>query len=187
MADFLQAFLRFKGIEFSRPDNILHKNKGENGLTYYGIYQSAHPKWSGWKKIKHHLSKHNQYRKRASVSASKDFELTLLVMEFYHRKFWKTLRLDEIKSQKIAEELFFFYLNTGSKKRTVRYAQQIVGAVADGSIGRNTIKALNTFNEDVFDRKYDDKQIVFYERLAKGNPKRYGRFLKGWKRRAVLI
>ena len=34
---------------------LLHKNDGENGLTYFGIYQSAHPNLKIWKIIEGYL------------------------------------------------------------------------------------------------------------------------------------
>lgn len=29
----------------NREDKVLHKNNFENGLTYWGIYESMHPNW----------------------------------------------------------------------------------------------------------------------------------------------
>ena len=186
MADFYEAFKKFKGIEFSRPENVLHRNKGENGLTYYGIYQSAHPYWDGWVFVSDYLSD-TKSREEASVEAFKDERLTKLVSKFYYSKFWKPLSLDKIKSQKIAEEMFFFYVNTGDKRRVSRYAQDIVGVNQDGNIGPATISAINNFSEVIFDVEYDIREIIFYEHLAKTNPHRYNRFLKGWKNRARKI
>lgn len=187
MADFYMAFLKLKGIEFSNPYNALHKNKGEDGLTYYGIYHSAHPEWSGWGRVMAHLSTHGFDRRLASITCYNDENLTQEVMYFYYMNFWVKLRLDEITSQKIAEEMFFFYINIGNKKKVVRYAQSIIGEVVDGIIGKNTIKALNEFDEVVFDKEYDQRQISHYKRLVKYNPKRFGRFLKGWINRARLV
>jgi hypothetical protein len=186
MADFDIAFKKFKGIEFSRPENVLHKNKGENGLTYYGIYQSAHPYWNGWARVANHLDDEGSLKK-ASVEAYRDERLTSMVKDFYYKKFWRPLLLDEIKSQKIAEEMFFFFVNTGDKKKVVRYAQDIVGAKQDGVIGPKTLEALNNFSDVVFDMEYDLREIVFYEHLAASNPHRYGRFLNGWKNRARIV
>jgi len=187
MANFKDAFKKFKGIEFNRADNVLHKNAGENGLTFYGIYQSAHPQWSGWSKIVSYLMTHGYDRKRASIVASQDNILIHEVQSFYYLNYWLPLRLDEIKSQKIAEELLFFYINIGNKKKVVRYAQSIAGVVVDGIIGKNTIKALNNLDEDIFDREYDRKEISHYKRLVRYNPKRFGIFLKGWINRARII
>lgn len=187
MADFNKAFKKFKGIEFSSPDDALHKNKGEDGLTYYGIYQSAHPDWNGWDRVTAYLITHGFDRRLASMDCYGDEALTHQVMTFYYINFWDKLMLDNIKSQKIAEELFFFYLNIGNKKKVVKYAQSIIGAKVDGLIGSKTVEALNDFDEDVFDKEYDKSEISHYKRLVRSSPKRFGRFLKGWISRARLI
>lgn len=187
MASFMEAFEKFRGIEFSNSENVLHKNAGENGLTYYGIYQSAHPTWNGWRRITAHLMTHEFNRRIASISAYHDEALTKEVVDFYYTKFWRPLRLDEIKSQKIAEELFFFYLNIGNKRKVVKYAQSIVGTKVDGKLGKYTIGALNSFDEDIFDKEYDRRQISHYKRLVASNPKRFKRFLKGWINRAKKV
>ena len=187
MANFYDAFLKFNGIEFNRADNILHKNDGENGLTYFGIYQSAHPYWTGWSKVVSHLVTHNYNRKRASISASQDEPLRQEVMYFYYMNFWLPLRLDEITSQKIAEEMFFFYIHIGDKKKAVRYAQSIIGEVVDGQIGPNTIRSLNNFDDRIFDVEYDRKEISHYKRLLAYNPKRFKRFIKGFINRAKKV
>lgn len=187
MANFQDAFKKFKGIEFNRPDNVLHKNAGENGLTFYGIYQSAHKHWSGWSRIMAHLMTHNFDRKRSSIQASQDEQLIHEVKSFYYLNFWQPLRLDEIRSQQIAEELFFFYLNIGDKRKVIKYAQSIIGTKADGQLGKYTLRALNNFDERIFDVEYDRKQISHYKRLVAKYPKRFTRFLKGWTNRAKLI
>lgn len=187
MANFNDAFKKFKGIEFNRPDNVLHVNEGENGLTFYGIYQSAHKTWGGWSRIMAHLKTHNFNIKRASIVASNDAPLIHEVEAFYYLNYWTPLRLDEIKSQKIAEEMFFFYVHIGNRKKVVRYAQSIAGVVVDGIIGKKTIKALNGLDEAVFDKEYDRKEISHYKRLARYNPRRFGIFLKGFINRARII
>ncbi len=187
MANFDEAFKRFNGIEFNRPENVLHQNKGETGLTFYGIYQKAHPNWNGWHRVYAHIMLKDNSRKEASISASKDELLIDEVKNFYRILYWDRLRLDEVKSQKIAEELFFFYLNIGNKQKVIKYAQLIVGAKDDGILGKNTLRALNSFDEDIFDKEYDQKQISHYKRLVAKYPKRFTRFLKGWINRAKMI
>lgn len=187
MANFYDAFLKLKGIEFSSPEDALHKNKGENGLTYYGIYQSAHPHWSGWSRVMAHLMTHGFNRRLASITSYHDENLTQEVLYFYYMNYWITLRLDDIDSQKIAEEMFFFYIHIGNKKKVVRYAQSIAGIVVDGIIGKNTVNALNKIDVDLFDKEYDRKEISHYKRLVKYNPKRFGTFIKGFINRAKMI
>lgn len=187
MANFDEAFSRFKGIEFLNSEDVLHKNSGELGLTYFGIYESANPNWSGWASIRASLLITGQDIKKASRISYADRELEQKVRDFYYVRYWTRIRLDEIHSQKIAEEMFFFYVHIGNSRRVVRFAQSIVGAVVDGVIGRDTITALNYFDEDVFDKEYDRKESSHYKRLVKRYPLRFSRFLKGWLNRARKI
>jgi len=187
MANFNEAFNRFNGIEFNSPENVLHQNKGETGLTFYGIYKKAHPTWRGWDLIDRHIVKNHYSRVKASVSAYHDKELIGYVEDFYRVLYWDSLNLDYIKSQKMAEELFFFYLNIGDKKKVVKFAQSIIGVKVDGVLGSKTIQALNGFDEDVFDKEYDKKEISHYKRLVARYPLRFTRFLKGWINRAKMI
>lgn len=71
--------------------------------------------------------------------------------EFYKKELWIPMRLDEIKSDKLVEELFDTAVNLWST-RTIRFAQlahneafgDIHGPIAtDGVIGPITIAALN--------------------------------------------
>ena len=187
MANFNKAFKKFKGIEFTNSKDILHKNANETGLTFYGIYETAHEHWEGWEYVYIGLEQSSNNLKEASVVLSENDVLIELVRDFYFNEFWSPLKLNRITSQKIAEEMFFFFVNTGKKKRTVRMAQLVVGAVPDGFIGFETIKKLNAFDEKLFDRAYDLKEMEYHARLVQANPKQYLLNLVGWIRRDVLI
>jgi lysozyme family protein len=187
MANFNNAFKKFYGIEHSKPTNILHHNSKEKGLTFWGIYESAHPTWEGWTIIYDALKIYNGNMEHASEYLSFNNYIIEDVKKFYKTKFWDVLRLDLIIKQKIAEELFFFYINTGNKKQTIRMAQMVVGVELDGFIGINTITALNNFDKNKFDKLYDIKEIEYYARLVQSNSKRYLLNLVGWIRRAVKI
>ena len=187
MAEFNRAFKKFNHIEYDNPGNLLHQNRKENGLTFYGIYESAHPLWSGWENVYMSLKKTENSISLASKLLIEDKELIVKVQEFYLKNFWKPLRLDFINSQKIAEEMFFFFINSGNKKRTIKMAQLIVGAVPDGFIGIETITKLNEIDENIFDRAYDLKEMEYHARLIQANPKRYLLNLVGWIRRDVYI
>lgn len=51
MANFNEAFKILMSLEFSFPENALHKNPTEKEWTFMGIYQKAHPSWKGWDEI----------------------------------------------------------------------------------------------------------------------------------------
>lgn len=178
MSNFGKSFDEMLNLELSSPYNALHKNKGENGYAFMGIYEGAHPSWSGWELIYRTLELYKDLRK-ASYECYQNVFLTDLVKEFYKENFWDKLRLDEIRSDRIADLIFKFAVNVGIK-RAVRYAQMIANVRLDGIIGANTIDALNSLDSGYFEERYKAEFIKFYEGLAKDTPDRYNRFLKGW-------
>jgi len=188
MAVFNHAMDALKALEYSKASNVLHHNKGERGYTYFGIYQSAHPKWAGWKEIYRAIVQYKYRLGTASISLYKKRRLTEQVYKFYRTEYWDAMFLDAIKSQKIAEEIFIFAVNT-NPKRAIKKAQKIVGVKVDGWIGNKTISALNSYDEKRFDIQFDLAEIAFYKYLAFASPKQaqYKRFYKGWVKRARAV
>lgn len=178
MSNFDKSFDEMLNLELSSPYNALHKNKGESGYTFMGIYESAHPNWKGWELIYKMLDLYKSLDK-ASYECYQNVFLTDLVKEFYKVNFWDKLRLDEIKSDRIADLIFKFAVNVGIK-RAVRYAQMVANVRLDGIIGANTINALNTLDSGYFEKRYKAEFMKFYDGLVKRNLNRYDRFLKGW-------
>jgi hypothetical protein len=186
MASFDKSFKIMASREFSSSKNVLHWNKGESGYTYYGIYQSAHPNWRGWDYIYDELMEQDWKVSLASRELFWNDKLTKEVKKFYMANYWNKMKLSYVASQKIADEIFVFAVNT-NPKRAVKKAQKLVGVKQDGIIGAITLKALNSFDERVFDREYDKLEIGFYRYLVWINPKRYSRFLDGWINRARAV
>jgi len=187
MANFNKAFAKIVGIEYSNKADALHHNKNEKGLTFYGIYETAHEDWEGWELIYLTLKSEEGNLRRASVKLLENNALLKQVEAFYYKKFWLVLKLNVIESQKIAEEMFFFYMNSGNKRKTIKMAQLIVGAVPDGYLGIKTISKLNDFDENMFDRAYDLKEMEYHARLVQAHPKLYLLNLVGWLRRDVKV
>ncbi|ABV67931.1 hypothetical protein Abu_1684 [Aliarcobacter butzleri RM4018] len=163
---------------------VLHKNKGELGLTFFGIYQSAHPTLSIWNTINQVLKSESDTKKAGSI-LMKDSELLKQVNIFYKKEFWDKMRLDEISSQHIANEIFIFGVNV-NWKIAIKEAQKLIGVTADGIIGTQTLKALNNYDEKVFDKKFDDVEIAYYEQIVKNKP-HLAHNLKGWISRALYV
>ena len=184
MASIDKAFDIMLKLEFNSPANALHKNKTESGWTFMGIYQTAHPKLSLWTKVDDAVSLSSSVAE-ASKMLYADKELLDEVKKFYKDKFWDRMRLDEIKEQHIANEMFVFGVNAGCG-RAVRLAQIVVGTVADGLIGPKTIEAINAYDIDSFDREFDSEEIKYYEAIVSNNPEKKI-FLNGWKNRAVAV
>ena len=187
MARFIKSMMELKALEFNSASNVLHHNKGEYGYTYFGIYQTSHPKWAGWREVYRLIIKYKYRLRDASRVLYKDASLTKKVYAFYKEEYWIPLKLDFLNSQKMADEIFVFSVNTNPKK-AIKKAQKIVGVKVDGWIGVKTIKALNEFSEKKFDIQFDLAEIAFYKYLAFGkNSRRYRRFYDGWVNRARAV
>lgn len=184
MAKIEEAFKKMVSLEFNSPANALHYNEGEKGYTYMGIYEFAHPTWSGWNKVKAVLKAEASVAK-ASVKLYYDESLALDVVKFYKAAFWDRMRLDEVVSQKIAEELLVFAVNAGIGV-AVKAAQKVIGVQVDGVLGSGTIKALNGYDDKKFDTEFDKAEIEHYQKLADNNPN-FKKFINGWKNRAVAV
>lgn len=185
MAQFKKAMDLFLEAEISNsPKKALHKNDGENGLTYMGIYQSAHPTWFRWGYIQNVLDKHNGDKKEASIELYQDSVLTQDVYSFMKKNFWDVMKLDSVASQKIAEELFIFGTNA-NMKAGVKMAQRLVGVRDDGIVGNGTIAALNAFDERAFDEEYDLLEQAYYMNLISRRPELEVNE-RGWVRRSEL-
>ena len=186
MADIKKGLKKIWYVEYSGMQNkALHKNAGETGLTYKGIYQTAHPTWEGWSIINTFVDKFNGDLESASLSLFNDETLEKLVEKFYKMKFWDRMRLDKINSQCIAEEMFVFGVNVGNKI-AIQAAQKVVGTIVDGIIGPITIDTINKYDEKEFSSKYDIEEIAYYTKLVGKNPK-FTPYLNGWVNRANTI
>lgn len=183
MANFNEAMDILKELEFNSPSNVLHKNQTESDITFYGIYRSAHPNWIGFLIVDQALERYDI--KTASEVLYKNDDLIRHVYVFYKTGFWDKMRLDEVNSQKIANEMFIFGVNAGTKQ-AVKLAQRIVAISDDGIVGKNTLKALNDYDDEKFDREYDALEIVYYKEIIAKYPKKHI-FAKGWRNRAYFV
>jgi len=184
MADFNESMKILMELEFSNPKNALHKNKTENGYTYMGIYQTAHPNWSGWLIVSDFMKKYKEIA-IASQKLMEDALLTKLVYMFYKKNFWDIARLDSVFSQHNASEIFVFGVNAGMGV-AVKAAQRVIGASLNGKMDTETLEKLNKFQEKVFDEQYDLMEQEHYNRLIAKNPK-LKIYANGWRNRSVAV
>ena len=181
---YMQAFNLLMSLEFSRPENALHKNPTENGLTFMGIYEAAHPNWQGWGQVRAAINAYGDLKK-ASVALYNDDALVNLVASFYKTNYWDTLNLDSVDSKIKANELFCFAVNVGTKS-AVRVLQDMLGLQCDGIMGQETLRALNNYSEQAFDVDFDRAEIAYYRNLIRKNP-RLGVYERGWENRARSV
>lgn len=177
MADFNRAFAVLKPLEFNSGTE-LHKNSGESGLTFCGIYEGANPKWGGWERVNAVFADCGADIKKASRELSADGELMAAVGDFYRDHFWERIKGDEIDSQKIANMLFAAAVNMGAKV-AVRAIQQVVGVASDGVIGKQSLAAINRGDAEVLADEFADALKYRYAQIAAVQPSKK-QFLNGW-------
>ena len=185
MNKFNKAMEILKLVEHSnRNDKLLHKNEGENGLTYFGIYQSAHPKLKMWKIIESYLKLEPDIKK-CSVILSNVSDLTGEVYRFYKQEFWDKMGLDKVNSGHICNEMFIFGVNVNWDKCN-KEVQKMIGVKDDGIIGDKTIAKINEVDEEWFDKEFDKVEMEYYERIVEQKP-HLAKNLKGWFNRSLVV
>ena len=185
MNKFNKAMEILKLVEHSnRNDKLLHKNEGENGLTYFGIYQSAHPKLNMWKTIESYLKLESDIKK-CSVILSNVSDLTGEVYRFYKQEFWDKMGLDKVNSGHICNEMFIFGVNVNWDKCN-KEVQKMIGVKDDGIIGDKTIAKINEVDEEWFDKEFDKVEMEYYERIVEQKPY-LAKNLKGWFNRSLVV
>lgn len=180
-----KALQLIKAVEFSNDNKkLLHKNPTENGLTYFGIYEKSHPTWSGWKTIKAYLELEPDLEK-CSVILSNVSDLNKKVEDFIKKEFWDKMKLDFVTSEHKQLELLCFAYNVGIKP-AIKVLQETLGITIDGIIGQQTINALNSFDESLFDKLFDIEEKEYYNELIEDKP-RFKIYKNGWHSRADYI
>lgn len=130
MADFDRAIaktLPHEGYYVNDPDD-------PGGETYCGITRRDHPTWPGWAIIDEY--KPLRWNERVDSPA-----LDNLVKQLYREEIWSKIKGDDIQSDSVACFLFDWFVNSGYV--AIRTAQRLVGCVADGVVGPNTLAGVN--------------------------------------------
>ena len=184
MANFNEAFQILMRLEFSKPGDALHKNPTEDGWTFMGIYQNAHPHWKGWDEILGAVAYGGDIEKISRALYGRE-NLRAQVRAFYKEAYWDRMRLDEVTSQLKANEMFIFGVNVDVRP-AVRVTQQLVGVVNDGIVGEQTLAAINRYDEERFDKQFDRAELQYYNGLIEKNPK-FRIYANGWRNRALAV
>jgi lysozyme family protein len=109
--------------------------------------------------------------------------MTIAQMEaIYKRDYWDKIQGDKIKDQNVATVIFDYAVNAGVGA-AVKAVQSLVNVPVDGGLGPVTLAAINRAGPSLAG-KITQQRIGFYTRLASSNPAKYGKYLKGWIKRA---
>lgn len=102
--------------------------------------------------------------------------------KIYRAEFWTRMRMDQFKSQSIANAVFNIAVNCGPG-RCAKFAQAAAGVKVDGIMGSGTIAAINAVDADVFLSKFVAGVRGYYNEIVAAHPEQQV-FLKGWIARA---
>ena len=142
MAQFQPAFERLSKVEGGYVNNI--NDKG--GETFMGICRKYYPKnymWTLIDKIK--LEVGNKV-KLINERAKKNNDIINQVRGIYRQNYWNKLRLDEVPSQKIAQNLFDDAVNRGTAA-AIKTAQKLVKLPITGRMSNELINRLSKYGQ----------------------------------------
>lgn len=126
MANFnpaLKRVLKYEGGYVNDPDDA-------GGETYRGIARRFHPNSVMWKEIDK-IKKSTTTAKNIAIIVNNNQIVQNEVAKIYKKDYWDALHLDEVKSEKIAYELFDTAVNMGVSK-AIKLAQRTIGVPETG-------------------------------------------------------
>ena len=149
----LEMILHHEGGYVNHP-------KDPGGETNLGVTKRVYEEWGGQKNMK---------------------DLTVEdVAPIYKKNYWGRAKCDQLPSG-LDLAVFDWSVNSGVG-RAVKKLQKMIGTVADGGIGPNTLKTLEEYIRhhglETTIENYKDIRQVFYRSLSTFNT-----FGKGWTRR----
>ncbi|WP_299760856.1 glycosyl hydrolase 108 family protein [uncultured Pontibacter sp.] len=147
--------------------------------TYQGISRKFWPNWPGWALI----DAIKAVRPLEQGEVIHDYNLKVLVKNFYRQSFWNTMLGNSIKNQQIADILFDSHVLMGGNGIEVaqRVLRQLGFAVdVDGVVGtKQTLPALNNVDANLFYQKFKEARKAYHIATVNAKPSQ-GKFLKGW-------
>lgn len=94
--------------------------------------------------------------------------------------YWDVCKADQIESQKIAEIIVDWCVNSGTAR--IRNVQTILGVKPDGCVGPVTLGAINGGDADELYRRIMTARRGWFERIVRNDP-RQEENLQGWMNR----
>ena len=155
----LEAILHHEGGYVNHP-------KDPGGMTNLGVTKRVYEEWVGY-----------------SVSENTMQNLTNEdVSPIYKKNYWDRVKGDQLPAG-LDLCVFDFGVNAGTG-RAAKYLQTLIGTVADGGIGPNTLKTLDEYvakhgvKETI--QNYQAERQKYYESLST-----FDTFGRGWTRRVT--
>ena len=138
--------------------------KDPGGMTNLGVTKRVYEDWVGYSVSEHTMQNLTEED----------------VAPIYRKNYWDRIKADDLPSG-LDLCVFDFGVNAGTG-RAAKYLQNLIGTVADGGIGPNTLRALANYvdSEGVESaiKNYQAERQSYYEKL-----KTFETFGRGWTRR----
>ena len=138
--------------------------KDPGGMTNLGVTKRVYEDWVGYSVSEHTMQNLTEED----------------VAPIYKKNYWDRINADQLPSV-LDLCVFDFGVNAGTG-RAAKYLQNLIGTVADGGIGPNTLRALANYvdSEGVESaiKNYQAERQSYYEKL-----KTFETFGRGWTRR----
>ncbi len=174
MAEFKTAFQKMLIHEGGYVNDL----DDQGGETYKGISRNNHKNWSGWEIIDKSKNKSG-----FPATLDKDVQLQIQLEQFYRTNFWSPLNAEHISNQTIADSIFDFSVNAGVIT-SVRLVQSIIGVKADGIIGEQTLRKLNSLDFGYFLPAFTVAKISHYITIIIKRPANK-KYFYGWVTRVL--
>lgn len=183
MADFKTAYK----ITMAHEGGYANNPNDSGGETWKGIARKKHPDWPGWGVVDHYKNKIKTGFPNTLATAP---GLQAEVESFYKVVFWDYLKLDQIKDQRIANELFDTAVNMGQGVAALfiqralnvsnRNGKDYPDLQVDGSVGGITVNAVNNHpRPDQLLKLLNTLQGAKYIAICEANPSQEI-FLNSW-------
>ena len=138
--------------------------KDPGGMTNFGVTKRVYEDWVGYSVSEHTMQ-----------NLTKED-----VAPIYEKNYWGRVKGDDLPSG-LDLCVFDFGVNAGTG-RAAKYLQTMIGTVADGGIGPNTLKAVAAYVEEnglqTTIENYQANRQRYYEKL-----RTFETFGRGWTRR----
>lgn len=145
-------------------------NKADRGgQTINGIARKFWPDWPGWVKVDAIIRRVGENASRINAEVKKDLGLLKVISDFYKQKFWDANSLDKILDQQLANSVYDFGVNAGTRT-AAKKLQEVLNLPADGIVGKNTLMAANTSNDHMLHTIYNCKRKEYYLSLIENDP-----------------
>lgn len=157
--------LRFEDSTLSGTVSNLPGDSG--GMTRFGIASNVHPEVP------------------ASFYTCDTQTALFMAQQIYSNQYWHPLHLDSVSDDGLASVMMDFAVNSGVGRAT-KEVQTLLGTVADGSIGPETLGLLRNANQAELAIQLRSARADWDREVAARFPAE-APYLKNWLQRAALI